>query len=181
MKKIAWFCAALLAVVVLGLFLKHPAPRSAGIHIGAVLGLTGDAATDALNIKRGIDLAKDDLAKQGVEVEIVYQDDHTDPKQTVSAIRYLLSTAKPQAIIGPTWSFLEDAAAPVIAQEKIIAYAPADTSEFVNVRSPYQFHGAPRNALSVKPMVAWMLQHGSKRIAIITDSSAWGLSRGFRG
>lgn len=172
---------AVLLVFVAGLsywgFQTHvPAAPAETIRIGAVLSLTGDAAADSLNIKRGIELAKSDLAKQGIAVDITYQDDQTDPKQTVSALQYLLATSHPEAIIGPTWSFLESAAAPTIASAKIVAYAPADTSEFVSIKSPYQFQGAPRNALVEQPIAEWLKANGKKRVAIIVSRDGWGES-----
>ncbi len=107
MKKQIYIAVAVVAVVALAIVAtKHQTGPTEAIRIGAVLGLTGDAAQDGLSIKRGIELAKADLAKEGIVVEIEYQDDKTDPKQTVSALQYLLSTNRPQAIIGPTWSFL---------------------------------------------------------------------------
>ena len=146
------------------------------IRIGAVLGLTGQAATDSLNIKRGLDLAKSDLAKMGITVDINYQDDNADAKKTVSAVQYLISTYQPQAIVGPVWSYLEDAAGPVIAANKIVAYAPADTSEFVSARSPYNFRGAPQNALIKQPVSDWLRANNKKRVAIIVDKAAFGAS-----
>ncbi len=178
MNKYVWGVGVLVLVALgafVGLSQKAPTSKEA-ITIGAVLSLSGDAASDGLSIKRGLELAVEDLAEKGIEVRVVYQDDKTDPKQTISAIEYLVATEHPQALVGPTWSFLEDAAAATIAREKIIAYAPANTSEFVSIRSAYQFQGAPRNALSQKPVAQWLVQNGTKRAAIIVDRSAWGAS-----
>lgn len=151
-------------------------PNQNTIKIGAVLGLTGEAATDSLNVKRGLDLAKEDLASKGTNVEIYYQDDKTDPKQTVSAIQYLVTTIKPQTLVGPIWSFLDEAAVPVIAANKLVSYAPADTSEFVSGKSLYNFRGAPLNALLEEPLTEWLKANHKTRAALITSKDGWGVS-----
>jgi branched-chain amino acid transport system substrate-binding protein len=145
------------------------------IKIGAILSLTGDASVDAKNIQKGIDLAKEDLAQRGVSVEINYQDDKTNPKETVSGLEFLLSN-KLDAIIGPTWSFLEDAGAPIIDKAKIVAYAPADTSEVINEKSDYVFHGTIKNSEKAEPVANWLTANKKKNVAIIVSQDAWGKS-----
>ena len=152
-----------------------PVTQQKTIKIGAVLGLTGYAATDSLNVKRGIDLAVEDLAKTGVTVDVNYQDDKTDPKQTVSSIQYLAATYKPQAVIGPIWSFLEDAGAPALTQAKLVAYAPANTSEFTT-GGPYMFHGAVKNEKIIPSVVEWLKSKDVKSVAIIVSKDGWGTS-----
>ena len=157
-------------------FGSTPGAQSETIRIGAVLSLTGNASTDGLSIKRGIDLAVDDLKKRGTQVEVIYQDDGTDAKRTVSALQFLIATENPDAVMGPTWSFLEDAVAPVVKEAKIVAYAPANTSEFVSIQSHYQFQGAPRNALKADPIARWLKENNKKRVAIMVDKTPWGES-----
>jgi len=168
MKKALIILAAIAVLAIAYAVLKdRPAKVTSGetIKIGAVLGLTGSAATDSLNVKRGLDLAKEDLASRGINVEINYQDGKDDPKETISALQFLIATDRPQAIVGPIWGYLE-----------IVAYAPADTSEFVSVRSPYNFRGAPRNALIQKPVADWLVSNNKKRVAVVVSNDGWGKS-----
>jgi branched-chain amino acid transport system substrate-binding protein len=71
---------------------------------------------------------------------------------------------------------LEEAGDPVMASDKIISYAPADTSEFVSAKSPYAFRGAPRNALIEQPLADWLRANKKIRAAIIVSKDAWGSS-----
>ncbi len=146
------------------------------IVIGAPLALSGTAVTDGSNIKKGIELAKEDLLKRGIKVGIVYEDDGTDPKKTVSAVNKLIAFDKVQAIIGPTWSFLLDSAGPILNENKITSYSPANTSEYINTKSPYIFFGAVKNYRLLSPTAEWLRVQKSKRVAIIVDKSAWGES-----
>jgi branched-chain amino acid transport system substrate-binding protein len=167
--------AAGIVAVLIGIFgLSQSQTEPETIKIGVIVSLTGSAARDGLSIKQGVDLAVSELVAKGVAIEVVYQDDGTDAKRTVSALQFMLATEKPQAIVGPTWSFLEDAAAPFIAKEKIVAFAPANTSEFVTISSKYQFQGAPRNDGRVEPVARWLKEHHKKRVAILVDKTSWG-------
>ncbi len=146
------------------------------VRIGAVLSLTGDASVDGQNIKRGLELARADLAKKGIKVDINYQDDKTNPKESVTSVQYLINSYKPEAMIGPIWSFLEDSAASTISQNKIVTYSPAGTSEIVNEKSPFIFHGTIKNAEKAEPVAKWLKANNKKKVAIIVSQDAWGNS-----
>lgn len=146
------------------------------ITIGAPLSLTGSAATDGLNIKRGIDLAVDVLSKQGIYVNVVYEDDGTEAKRTVSAVQKIISTNKPEAIIGPTWGILVDSIKNIVDDARVVSYSPANTSEFVNSKGDYLFFGATINARKEGPLAEWLKQNNKKKVAIIIDKSTWGES-----
>ncbi len=143
------------------------------IVIGAVLSETGMASIDGNNIKSGIEFAKEELAKKGVKVKVVYEDDQTNPKNTITAIQKMVDFNHPQAIIGPTWSFLADAAGPVVEKNKIVSMSPANTSEFVTANSDYFFFGAPKNEAKEKYATDWIKERGLKKIAIVVENSGW--------
>lgn len=146
------------------------------IVIGAVLSETGMASIDGNNIKSGIEFAREELEKKGIKVRVVYEDDQTNPKNTVTAIQKLVDINHPQALIGPTWSFLAEAAGPVVEKNKIVSMSPANTSEFVSVNSEYFFFGAPKNIAKEKYAEDWIKERGLKRVAIVVEKSGWGES-----
>ena len=176
-KKILW---AILVIVVIGIiyisFRNSPIDKSSGdnqgIKIGAVLSLSGPAVQDGESIKNGIELAKSDLKKKGINVEIIYQDDQTDGKNTVSAIN-MLSGQGVQAIIGPTWSFLGDAGVPVVDKLKLVSIMPANTSEYVNAKSPYAFYTTTKVSQLVTTLADWLKKNNKKSIAMISNQGAW--------
>ena len=105
---------SLLSLVAVGaIVFSSGSGESMGTHeirMGAVLSLTGQGATDAEEMRRGIELARTDLAKRGIAVDVVYEDDATDPKRTVAAFEKLARVDQVDFVVGPTWSFLGDAA-----------------------------------------------------------------------
>ena len=179
MRKYAgWIWAlVIIAVIVIVVLVKKPHDKMATtdgqvIKIGAVLSMTGIASQDGESIKNGLELAKKELAAKGVNVEINYQDDGTDPKKTISGIQFVKSWGA-EAIVGPTWSFLGDAAAPVLSQIKVVGYQPADTSEYVT-KSDYVFFGAIKLAQEKSTLVKFFKENDVKTVGFIGNQGGWG-------
>lgn len=146
------------------------------IKIGAVLSLTGMAAADGENMKAGIEFAKMSLAKEGINLEVVYEDDETESAKTVSAVNKVTDIDGVSAIIGPTWSFLSASAASTIQNKEIVSFNPANTSEHVEGQSDYFLFGAPKNSLKEEKATEWLEKTDAKRVAIVVDDGAWGES-----
>jgi branched-chain amino acid transport system substrate-binding protein len=154
---------------------KKVAPSAQTLKIGAVLSLTGYGAADSENIKNGLELAKEDLAKKGLGVDIEYQDDATDPKQTVSAIQFL-AAKHPDALVGPIWSYLVDSAVSSIDQNKIVTYSPSVTSEYIQKTSRYLFQGSTKNTQAIPVIKKEFATRNIKNVAIVTTQGGWGES-----
>ena len=178
-KIIGGLIVAIIILVVL--FTNKNAPVASTtpttFKVGAVLSLTGYGAHDSESIKNGLELAKDDLIAKGINVTIDYQDDKTDPKQTVASFAYF-GTQRPDVVVGPIWSYLVDAAVPVIEQNKIVTFTPSATSEYIQVSSAYLFQGAPKNMLMVPSLVEELTKYKTKNVAVININGAWGVSMG---
>jgi branched-chain amino acid transport system substrate-binding protein len=179
-KKIIGVVGAVIIIVLIVIFVgnngKSTLSDNKKIIIGAVVSQTGYAAVDGMNIKNGMDLAVADLKKDGIDVKIVYEDDGTDPKQTVSAVNKLLMSEKPDALVGPIWSFLIDAALPVINQNKIVTFVPSASSEVVNGKSPYIFYGTYKNIEEAVPLANFLKENKVKNVALVVSNDAWGES-----
>lgn len=143
------------------------------IKIGGVLSLTGPASQDGESIQKGMELAKADLKEKGIDIELVYQDDKTEAKDTVSAIN-AISTQGVDAIIGPTWSFLGDAGVPVADRLGLVTLMPANTSEYVSARSPYAFFTSSRVDQLIPTLTQWFKDNNKKKIVVVYSQAAWG-------
>lgn len=147
------------------------------LTVGAVLSLTGYGAQDSESIKSGLELAKKDLQAKGVNVTIEYQDDQTDPKQTVAGFKYFASK-QPDVVVGPIWSYLVDSALSTIEMGKIITYSPSVTSEYIQGSSAYLFQGAPKNSQATPVLTDELTKRNITKVAIINTQGAWGVSMG---
>ena len=79
------------------------------IKIGAVLSLSGPAAAYGDASRQAIDLAVQEINAgggiNGKELVVVYEDDHTNAQQAVSAFQKVANIDGVAAVIGGTWDF----------------------------------------------------------------------------
>ncbi|MBR9705150.1 amino acid ABC transporter substrate-binding protein [Candidatus Pacearchaeota archaeon] len=59
------------------------------LRIGAILPLSGPASSWGESIRGGMEISKDELAEEGIEVEIIYEDSKADSKEAISAYNSL--------------------------------------------------------------------------------------------
>jgi branched-chain amino acid transport system substrate-binding protein len=171
-KKIILIIVAL--IVVIGLIISNSSSEVYDVKIGAVLSLSGPAAIDGENIRSGIEFAKLNLERQGINLEVIYENDETESSKTVSAVKKISSIDNVDAMVGPTWSFLASAAAETIKNEKIVSFNPANTSEYVEGSNEYFIFGSPKNSLKADPVANWLKEIGAKKVAIAVLQGTWG-------
>jgi len=176
-KKVIIVAVIVVLIVAVSVIVNFNRNKNADYSVGAVISLTGYGAVDGLNIKRGMELAKADLAGDGVNVNIIYEDDETNPSKTISAIQKMTtSMSKPQVMFGPIWSFLISASLPVIDSANITAYSPCATSEVVSGTSDDMFYGTYKNIESAGVIGDWIKEKNIKKIAVVVSNDAWGES-----
>lgn len=102
------------------------------IQIGAVLPLTGEVAQYGQSSKSGIDLAVEELNKNGgidnKRIEILYEDSRGNSKDAVLAFQKLISINKVPAVIGDLLSSNTLAIAPIAEKNKIILLSPTSSA-----------------------------------------------------
>jgi branched-chain amino acid transport system substrate-binding protein len=69
------------------------------IKIGAILPLTGQLSFAGEIAKGGLDMAIENLIKEGKNIKIVYQDGQGDSKRSIDAFRFLTQVEKTKVII----------------------------------------------------------------------------------
>lgn len=169
MKKLWIGLGIIIVAIIIILAVKKPAEKTAvtgdAIKLGAVLSLTGPGIQDADTVKQGIDFAVADLKKHGANIEVIYSDDQTDPKNTISGLQYV-KTQGAQAIIGFTWDFLFSAAAPILEQQQIVGLTATNTSEYTT-KSNYGFYMAPKTSDAQSVLEQFFKDHNIKTISFI--------------
>ncbi len=98
------------------------------IKIGVILPLTGDLAFIGEAVWNGITLALESLGDTKYHYEIIYEDNHYDPKQTALITPKLINVDKVDVIIS-TWTETGLIVTPIAAKNKIVhfglCWAPA--------------------------------------------------------
>ncbi len=124
------------------------------IKLGATLPLTGDVASFGLDSQKAMLMAVDEInAKGGIngrQLEIKFEDDQCDGKNSVTTVTKLISVDKVSAIIGPFCSAAMLPAAPIAEQNKVILLSASATNPKITQAGDYIFRNAPSDAIQGK-------------------------------
>ncbi len=93
------FSAFVSAFVTCHVSLAEPVTRK----IGLIASLSGFAAPYGIAVKEGVELAISELDDGDQRVELVVQDDQSDPTKALSAYRYLKDIEKIELLVGGSW------------------------------------------------------------------------------
>ena len=148
------------------------------VNFGAVLALTGAAVNEGTELKNGIEMAKADLLKDGITMNVEYYDDATDPKKSIAGVEYMNSKGY-KTIFGPTWSYMITAALPKISEHGMTAYIGDTSSDVVDGDAKQKsnlVHGISPIYQIIDPSAAWIKDRGIKRLAILTVDGTWGIA-----
>lgn len=173
MKK---YLLPVLLVAILGLVIYKTSSTKAPadvIQFGAVISQSSYAAEDGEEVKSGLELAKSDLAKEGINVSIEYYDDGTDPKKVATGIQYMRSK-NIDVVFGPIWSFLADAGVGVAKDSNVTLLGPSMTSELLSTPSNKMLFGQIKNENKRVPLEEWMEANNIKKPAILISQNNWG-------
>jgi len=177
-----WIVVIVILAIVAGFALwAYKANRqSKVIKIGAVLSLSGDAAQNGEAEQKGIQLAVEEINASGgiggKKLEIIFEDDNTDAKSTVSAVTKLTSVDHVPAIIGATWDFLTNAIVPIIDQNKTVLVTPSTLPDTITASSSYLFETHAPIAVLEPAMETFLSQFVNPRVVIMTINNPWGLA-----
>jgi branched-chain amino acid transport system substrate-binding protein len=112
------------------------------VKIGAILPLSGEVAVYGNNIKKGIDLAVDEINRNGgvngSKIQIIYEDSKADPKTGVSAM-YKLIENKVQVVIDNSISSVALAITPIGDKNKVVVLSTGSTNPKLSGISPFFF------------------------------------------
>lgn len=96
------------------------------VKIGAILPLTGDAATYGTSCKRGMQVASSMFS-----VQVVIEDSAADPKRAISAYRKLVDVEGVSVVLGDMFSAPTLAFAPLAQTRGVLVISPTSGAEAV--------------------------------------------------
>jgi branched-chain amino acid transport system substrate-binding protein len=158
------------AVTALGVLATYAAAQ-AQIRIGAILSISGPAASMGVGYKGAFDFFPSEIA--GQKVEYIIRDDGTDANTAFTVAQRMISDDHVDALIGPSLTASDAAVAPLANQAHVpmIAMAPY---EYDPAKQPYTFNDAQPLSLMISVIFSYMQQHGVRDIAYISFSDDWG-------
>lgn len=182
-KKIFWIIIILAVILILIYFINQSHQKSEQtetIKIGAILPLTGIASIHGQNERQGIDLAVKEINIEGgidgKKIEVIYEDDQTDPTKTLSAFKKLSEIDKVDVIIGGTWDILANAIIPEVDSKKIVTLSPSALPDTLTEKSPYFFSMHSPVAINQEIIEKFIINNSIKRIGIIVVNNPWGIA-----
>ncbi len=120
---------------------KPPATPAAPIKIGALLPLTGALQHEGPQVRKGIELALEHYgnAVAGRPIQLIVEDDATDPTTALDKARKLVESDKVSIIIGPQASNVAQAVQPYLMEKKIISLKSRQFPVALTKNFPYLF------------------------------------------
>jgi branched-chain amino acid transport system substrate-binding protein len=158
--------------------LAAPFPGAAAVKVGFINTITGAEAPIGETMTNGLDLALEDLKKQGVDLQVIRQDDTGKPDKAIAAIEQLATGDEVTAVVGPYTSACANAVAKQAEQYGVSQVIPAASKEDIT-RQGYKWVfrvNAPAHVYAHSLIDAAMAFGKPKSIAFIYESTDFGSS-----
>ena len=175
MRRFAWWCIAIVwLVVAIGITYKRN-HLTGVVHIGRILPLTGEYDYFGKSEKQGTDLAVDEVNStggiEGVRLEVIYKDNAGDKEKTKRVAQELVEKRVP-IIIGATLSSNTLEVANIGNRNNTVVLAPLSSAPKVT-QGPYVFRVMPPDNAQARALAYWMYSEGHSKLAIISADNAW--------
>lgn len=173
--------AVVVVIVALGVWWKgfHRAGSEAGVRIGVLLPLSGDAAAWGVSMKEGIDLALDERnEKRGqgkLAVGLSYEDDRGSPRDGLSAIQKLADADQVKALLGVANSSVALAVIPVINERHILFVSGGASSPKLSGASRYFFRTWPSDLAEAVAMAHYIKDKGTESVGLLYINNEYGV------
>lgn len=151
---------------------QESAETSQPVKVGFMGPLTGDAAGYGESIKRGVELAIEDL---GANVELIVVDTKCSGADAVSGINKLISVDKVVAIVGEVCSSATLAAAPVAEQNQVVLISASSTSPELTAAGDYVFRVVPSDALQGAFGAQLVYNQSGRKLAVLYSNEDYGI------
>ena len=154
------------------------------VRIGAILPMTGGAASYGQWMRQGMDIATDEINAEwggSPKLTVIYEDSRTNPKDAVQAMNKLVSVDKAQVIM-TTLTGVTKALAPIATQNQVVLTTSA-TLPGLTEESEYLF----RNSTNLGSEISRLVEFASKRygtaavLAVNLEWAQWGRDAFVRG
>ncbi len=172
-----WWSLLLVALVVGAL---APAGfAQAPVKIGVIQPLSGSVAASGNYVRMGAEIARDWLnAKGGIggrKVELIIEDNKSDPKEAASAAEKLIVRDKVPAIMGAWGSSMTLAAMPKLEEYGVpMVVETSSAGNITKSGNPWIFRISPPSSMEALGMEQYVDKLGIKRADFLAVNTDWG-------
>jgi branched-chain amino acid transport system substrate-binding protein len=174
-----WLVFGLAVVLVLGAGAPVPAQSQAPVKIGVIQPLSGSVAASGNYIRMGAEFARDWInTKGGVngrKVELVIEDNKSDPKEAASAAEKLIVRDKVPAIMGAWGSSMTLAAMPKLEEYGVPMVVETSSAASITKRgNPWVFRISPPSEMEALGLEPYVSKLGVKKADFLAVNTDWG-------
>ncbi|MGH7325981.1 MAG: ABC transporter substrate-binding protein [Candidatus Rokuibacteriota bacterium] len=175
--RVVLVLVALLAVAALGTGVT--AQSTAPVKIGVIQPLSGPVAASGNYVRMGAEIARDWVnARGGVlgrKVELVIEDNKSDPKEAASAAEKLIVRDKVPAIMGAWGSSMTLAAMPKLEEYGVPMVVETSSAASITKRgNPWVFRISPPSEMEALGLEQYVDKLGVKRADFLAVNTDWG-------
>ncbi len=148
------------------------------VTIGAVISETGAAAIYGQQVRRGIEVALEEInAEGGIDgkpVEIVFRDDATNPTVGQRIVGELIEQHRVPVIIGAVSSTVTLAIAPICEKAGVVLLSPTASAPELTQAGDYIYRNYPSDILEGTAMADFARDLGLRHVAVLAVDNAFG-------
>jgi len=168
-----------LVVLLAGALLTPPGFAQAPIKIGVIQPLSGPVAASGSYVRMGAEIARDWInARGGIKgrkVELVIEDNKSDPKEAASAAEKLIVRARVPAIMGAWGSSMTLAAMPKLEEYGVPMVVETSSAASVTRRgNPWIFRISPPSEMEALGLARYVDKLGVKKADFLAVNTDWG-------
>src|SRR3989475_9389807 len=170
----------LVALVLVALAaLTVPGESQAPVKIGVIQPLSGPVAASGNYIRMGAEIARDWInAKGGIagrKVDLVIEDNKSDPKEAASAAEKLIVRDKVPVIMGAWGSSMTLAAMPKLEEYGVPMVVETSSAASITKRgNPWIFRISPPSEMEALGLEQYVDKLGVKRVDFLAVNTDWG-------
>ncbi|MEM8556311.1 MAG: ABC transporter substrate-binding protein [Bacteroidota bacterium] len=143
MKAISLLASLLVVTLLSGCNQERASAELAPLEVGALLPLTGPGAVFADYIKKGLDMAADEINQEDPgSIVLIYEDSENNPQRGISAFQQMVLTEDPPVVISAL-SSVTSAVAPLAGPNNTVVIGTAVALPGVTAPSDYVFRVYP--------------------------------------
>ncbi len=177
MQKLALCTVALFLAT--GIFVANPPQAAEPITVGAISPLTGTNAVQGTDMKRGEELALEEInAAGGIfghPLKIIWEDTESSPRGGVDAVHKLVEINKVPLVIGAYSSGISLPTGQWTNSKKVIQIGVASTSPKLRDIGPYYFNIIGLDEVMGTRLAEFALEGGAETFASITVNNPFGI------
>lgn len=156
-----------------------PRPERPKLHVGAVLSLSGQNSNYGASAKAGIDLAVEEVNREGINgsaLAVVFKDDGGDEARAAEAMQGLIGEYNVPVVIGSAASSVTLRLCGLALREKVVLITPISSASVLTQQcGPYFFRVCPSDVHQARRMAEWIRER-HKSVAVLHENTTWASS-----